>query len=449
LNRTRGHPTRPRRRGRIRRLRCVAGVLAVLLIASACSRRDSAGVSSNEFTLYVLGGSTALGHPYEGYADFGRIAEWLCNDRIGGRAIRVENVAGSGKPASVCVDDAHRIARHPAEQGRAAAFVYIGNNEFTAYERKQDLSRRSPRSQFDVPQVADAERDYVHARSRTALTEIIRALRAAHIEPIVGTIAVNLADWEPNRSVLSHREHADIVAANMQAGDAALQAGDPRAAREQYAAVLALEPRFALAFKRIGDCDRALGEPPRAREFYQRAVDYDAGPIRETREQNRIVREVCAANDVEMVDAPGILAAASFDGLVGWNFMWDNCHLTPRGLWSHRRRIRGCVGGEVRRSRTPAVRACRSRGSPGCRCDGETPSAPRRRAVSLSRLDIDLRSTRATRALAPVPLASREHGKRGCRHHLLARGSGAHRGRRDPGHPALATCLATRQSHRP
>jgi hypothetical protein len=32
-----------------------------------------------------------------------------------------------------------------------------------------------------------------------------------------------------------------------------------------------------------------------------------------------------------VVDAPGILTAASQDSLVGWNFMWDNCHPTLEG----------------------------------------------------------------------------------------------------------------------
>lgn len=331
MPRARVHPVRPPGRGRIRRMRCVVCVLVAVLTAATCSRREPAGIPSDAFTLYVLGGSVALGHPYEGRADFGRIAAWLCHHRIGGRLVHVENVAGKGKTAAVCVDDAHRIAQHPAERGTAAAFIYIGNNEFITYERKQDLSRRSPRAQFDVAMLSDSERQYVHARSRAALTEIIQSLRDANIEPIVATVAVNAADWEPNRSVLERAEHAESVRAMLQAGEAALRAGDPRAAGAHFEAVLALEPRFALACKRAGDCSRALGEPALARAFYQRAVDCDAGPNRDTTEQNRIVREVCAAHDVMVVDAPGILSATSQDGLVGWNFMWDNCHPTLDG----------------------------------------------------------------------------------------------------------------------
>ncbi len=331
MPRARDDSVRLRCRGRIRRMLGAVAVLVVVLAAGACSRREPTAVPSDAFTLYVLGGSVALGHPYESNVDFGRIAAWLCSNRVGGRSIHVENVAGKGKTASVCVDDAHRIAQHPAERGRAAAFVYIGNNEFIAYDRKQDLRRRSPRAQFDVALVSDSERQYVHARSRAALTEIIQSLRAANIEPIVATVAVNAADWEPNRSVLSRPEHAEAVRAQLQAGEMALQAGNARAAREYFAAVLALEPRFALACKRAGDCERSLGEPARARAFYQRAVDCDAGPYRDTSEQNRIVREVCAAFDVALVEAPDILSAASSDGVVGWNFMWDNCHPTLEG----------------------------------------------------------------------------------------------------------------------
>lgn len=319
-------------RAEVARARVGAAALVAVAIVAACSRGERTPQADDVFTLYVLGGSVALGHPYEPQVDFGRMAALLCDQRVDGVPIRVENLAGKGKAAAVCVDDAHRIAKeHPAAPGRAAAFIYIGNNEFVAYDRKPDLRKPSQRALFDVPLVTPKERAYVYARGHAALLEIIRSLRASNIEPIVATVAVNEADWEPHRSVLDNPAHAGAVQAALQAGDAVLQRGDPRAALQHFEAALALEPDFALARKRAGDCHRALGDTARARDDYQRAIDCDGGPFRDTSEQNRIVRDVCAAEKVELVDAPAILRRASTDGLVGWNFMWDNCHPTLDG----------------------------------------------------------------------------------------------------------------------
>ena len=347
---------RPCKRVCARRFACTFAVI-LAIAGSACGRRDRSSPPRDAFTIYVLGGSVALGHPYEPQVDFGRLVSLSFEGHVGGRPIQVENVAGKGKSASVCVDDAHRIAKQPAERGRAAAFVYIGNNEFVAYERKPDLRRQSPRALFDIPLVTASEREYVYARGRAALTEIITSLRAANIEPIVSAVAVNTADWEPHRSVLENPLNAAAIRAALDAGEAALHAGDPGRALSHFNAALDLEPRFALACKRAGDCCRALGEIDRARTFYQRAIDCDGGPYRDTSEQNRIVQEVCAAHQVAMVDAPAILAAASADGVVGWNFMWDNCHPTLDG---YRRIAEGfavalAANFEVRERRQPSL----------------------------------------------------------------------------------------------
>jgi hypothetical protein len=70
---------------------------------------------------------------------------------------------------------------------------------------------------------------------------------------IASTAAVNLKDWEPNRSVLAH---PDNQAAASCSRTARAQTARPRGCLGAYEA-LALEPGFALASKRAGDCARA------------------------------------------------------------------------------------------------------------------------------------------------------------------------------------------------
>jgi tetratricopeptide (TPR) repeat protein len=144
-------------------------------------------------------------------------------------------------------------------------------------------------------------------------------------------VAVNLAGWEPNRSVLADTSHARTVGKRLAEAERRAGAGDPRGALAALQEALALEPHFALACKRAGDCWRALGERDAARAWYQRAVDCDGNPYRELSAQNEILGQVCRTRGVPVVDAPALLAAASPDGIVGDDFFWDNCHPTLSG----------------------------------------------------------------------------------------------------------------------
>src|SRR5687767_15061400 len=49
------------------------------------------------FRIYVVGGSTAAGCPYETRFDFGRLVAWLYGGELSGREIVVRSYAGSGE----------------------------------------------------------------------------------------------------------------------------------------------------------------------------------------------------------------------------------------------------------------------------------------------------------------------------------------------------------------
>jgi tetratricopeptide (TPR) repeat protein len=292
--------------------------------------RAAAGDAGPVFTLYVLGGSTAWGEPYNPRADLGLVASWFLGGEIAGRPIRVVNRGGPGKASSGVVEDAREIARAPHEPGTAVALLYVGNNEFLRFDRHHDLSRNE-RALFDVPTTDAEERRQAledHARN---LEEIVAQLLDAGVGVIASTVAVNLKDWEPNRSVLRDPASRAAVEGLLADGERAWAAGRPEEALAAYAAVLGLEPGFAWASKRAGDCERALGRGREARASYQDAVDHDGNPYRETSEQARILREACARHAVPLVDAVGILEAASPEGLIGYELLWDNCHPTLEG----------------------------------------------------------------------------------------------------------------------
>jgi len=313
------------------------GAIALLLLACLWARamrpRELQTAIPGEgpsFTLFLLGGSTALGEPYNPRADFGLIVSWLLGGEIGGRPIRVVNLGGVGKPSADVVEDAREIAKHAFEPGTAAALLYLGNNEFLRFDDDHDLSRNE-RALFDRWTAIQAMRESVLESYARNLEEIIGSLRSAGVEVIASTVAVNLKDWEPNRSVVRDRADEAAVRALLTEGDRERAAGRAEAALAAYLRILELEPEFALASKRAGDSLRALGRPDEARSRYQDAVDHDGNPYRETSEQTRILRDVSARHGVPVVDGAGLLEAASPDGLTGFELMWDNCHPTLAG----------------------------------------------------------------------------------------------------------------------
>lgn len=277
------------------------------------------------FEIYLLGSSTALGYPYFPRADVGRIARLLIAEDGVRRVVRVVNKAGPGKTARVVLRDARELAELGAPTAGAVAFLYIGNNEFLRYDRRPDLTKKQ-RDLFDETVVSATERARIVRRYAEQLEETIRVLRLADITVVVSTVAVNLADWMPNRSVLAQPDHADAVRTWIEAGDWSLARHDWTGALAAFENVLRLEPTFALASKRTGDCYRALGDLGRARQSYRDAVDHDGNPLRETSDLEAALRSVCARLEVPVVDTARLLATAAPDGIPGFETFWDNCH---------------------------------------------------------------------------------------------------------------------------
>lgn len=277
-------------------------------------------LGARHFTLYVLGGSTAHGVPYQGRADFGRIASYLLGGRIDGREVRVVNLAESGRPSRQVAQDAGEIGR-----GAGAVFLYCGNNEFLGHDTRHDLSRRD-RKLFDEPTMSPDTKEQVLQQYRLNIRHIAERLVALKVPLIISSVAVNVKDWEPNRSVLRDGRNAPTVRQLLAQGDQAYQQGRVAEARTHYGAITDLEPTFALAWQKLADRRRRQGNTEQARQAYQMAIDHDGNPTRILSRQNRDLRAIAKELDLPFVDAIGILERAVEGHLLGYELMFDNCH---------------------------------------------------------------------------------------------------------------------------
>lgn len=281
--------------------------------------------SHDAFTIYLLGSSTAYGFPYHPRVDVGKLVALLLGGKVQDRRIEVVNLAAPGKTAQVVARDARELVRQAPDPDHSLVFVYAGNNEFTRLDQHHDLSQ-GERQLFDEPVVSDSDRQTIVARYGTSMLDVFETLQDAKLAVVASTAAVNLKDWEPNRSVIVNRAHEEVVRARLAAGERALERGDATGALGELEAILAIEPRFALASKRAGDCCRIAGRTAEARRHYLEALDHDGNPVRETTELEMKLRQACAQRDVPLLDAAALLNAASPDGILGFELLWDNAH---------------------------------------------------------------------------------------------------------------------------
>jgi lysophospholipase L1-like esterase len=328
-------PPSPARRGRPRWPGIVLAA-GILLLAGLGLRgywgrsRLQVPASGDAFTIYLLGSSTAYGFPYHPRVDLGKLVALLLGGKVEDRRIEVVNLAAPGKTARVVSRDARELVRQAPDPDHSLVFVYAGNNEFTRLDQHHDLTH-GERQLFDDPVVSEADRQAIVAGYGTSMLDIFQTLQGAKLAVVASTAAVNLKDWEPNRSVLADRAHGEVVRARLAAADRALARGDAAGALEDLEAILAVEPRFALASKRAGDCCRIAGRTAEARRHYLEALDHDGNPVRETTQLEAELRQACARRNVPLLDAAGLLNAASPDGILGFELLWDNAHPTFGG----------------------------------------------------------------------------------------------------------------------
>lgn len=322
-----------------------------------------------DLSLVVIGGSAALGYPYNPHLSIGQIVGRELERAIPGKTVRVNILAGMGANLEQMHQKLSRLERRPD-----AILIHAGNNEFLSRfesDRNADLSEaplnpilgplyelslRSPLCRLvyettsknrlggkptpvvhhrliDPPAFTPSEFAGVLNDFHQRLEAIVAYCDQVGAVPILVIPASNESGYEPNRNVLPDRvSHADRDVLTKQFESArALEESSPARAIELYRELAERRPELAEVHFRLGRLLESAGNWTEARRHYLAAKEHDGFPIRVLDVFQDAYRDVARRHGCILVDGPKVFQTVSPHGIVGDDLLHDAHHPTARG----------------------------------------------------------------------------------------------------------------------
>jgi tetratricopeptide (TPR) repeat protein len=324
--------------------------------------------------IFVLGESAAFGDPQPRFG-LPRMLEATLELRHPGTRFEVVNAAMTGINSHAILP----IARACAKAEGDLWVVYMGNNEVIgpfgagtvfglqvpplpliranlalkatrtgqALDALRQLMQKTPPEKrewggmmmFLNQRIAatDPRMANVYHHFRKNLADIIQAGRDSGAGVVVSTVAVNLRDCAPFRSLHRKELSEDEVKRWEQLfrpGVEAQAAGNWPEAEKQFRAAAQLDGAFAELRFRLGQCALALKQPAEARTEFDAARDLDALRFRCDSQLNESIRQTAMnreSDGIFFADSEHTLALASEDGLPGAQYFYEHVHLTFEG----------------------------------------------------------------------------------------------------------------------
>jgi hypothetical protein len=322
-----------------------------------------------EISLVVIGGSSALGYPYDPVLSVGQIVGWQIEKALHGRKVSVDIRAQLGKN----LEDMHRglaqLRKRPD-----AVIVYSGHNEFLSrFETSRDagyaeaprgallnrlyrVSLHSPLCLWiyeavrkhrlggppppvnhhlliDAPLFTPSEHLELLTDFRVRLEAIAEYCVRIGAVPILVIPPANESGFEPSRSVLpvplSPEEREALSQQFLSAR--AIERETPRQSIDRYRSLLDQQPDFAEVHFRLARLLESAGELDEARRQYIQARDLDGFPVRCRSEFAQVYCDVAARHDSILVDGPEFLRSRSTHGILGDELFHDAHHPTFAG----------------------------------------------------------------------------------------------------------------------
>jgi tetratricopeptide (TPR) repeat protein len=189
---------------------------------------------------------------------------------------------------------------------------------------------------------------------RENLAAIADSGRSAGATVFLCTVATNRREFAPFLSL--HRPALDAAAlarwqSAFDAGLAALGAGNPRAAVEQFRVAAAIDDRHAETAYLLGRALLETGDAENGRANLQRALDLDALRFRTDSQLNAVVRSFAATpgDGLRVIDLARAADSASPGGVTGDELLYEHVHLNIRGTYLLARELCGPIEEDLRR----------------------------------------------------------------------------------------------------
>lgn len=306
----------------------------------------------DSFYIYVVGGSTAYGEPYDSKISFSKIVSYMFDGTIRGKKIEIINLAEPGHNVEYAYWKLFReLFARPHRDG--LLLIYAGINDpvsrgadpsfwrWKLMQRSIVLSKlqyvlegRLPGSLFEGRQT-----DY-NALSRFfglnnslqkyeyRLRKLIALAKSYGQDIVISTLVGNISQFDPeDRSIY---EAGEALALFNEATERE-SSGDFAAAIEIYERILGtMDVNLAHVYYHLGKCYRAVGMQDQAKEYFWKAVDV-GDPRRPNRWQNEVIRRLAREYDIELSDSSSIFEEDSPDEIPGDNLFVDAHHPNLRG----------------------------------------------------------------------------------------------------------------------
>lgn len=329
---------------------------------------------SNEFRVFVLGGSTVQGRPYSVETSFAAWLQILLNSAAENRTVRVINCGG----VSYASYRLKSVLKEVVNYDPDLIVLATGHNEFledrtfaaerdkSTFTKAFDSAARSSRTVMVLRRMAGYEapeepteeteggtvearldnpagyasyqrdpewHDAVSRQFAESLDDMAESCKAADVPLMLVKLGCNRRDCAPFKS--QHRK--DLSIEDEQAwqllADSGKEMGDVDAevGLAAYRQALEIDDQFALLHFRMARCLDRLGKTEEARTFYDAAVELDVCPLRMPASIATQMQQAAERHQLTLVDAEGRLQAAHRDGLPGFNAYIDHVHPTIGG----------------------------------------------------------------------------------------------------------------------
>jgi tetratricopeptide (TPR) repeat protein len=318
------------------------------------ARRDPAQLQElppkkpSELRVFAFGGSTVFGEPAPEVGFVAQMQHWL-QRLYPNRAVDVYNFGAAGMDTDYVL---RQVTRRLDDQPDLV-IVITGHNEFfDPRDRVREMLKshlatmrvlqgffrqrlQSRRTDVMPCEVLPWDRESAAFKRRIAQFEeavnlIVARTRERGVKLVLGTLPSNLSDWPPVYKRLAGRDqhYSDTVSGIQDL----LRDGKYREASAAVSAGFRRYPEDAMLYFLRGKIQSAMRDFAAARQSFVKARDLDPFPYRATSQINSIIRKAAAGvAGVYLADLEKVYAERARNGVVGFDFMVDNCHGTPLG----------------------------------------------------------------------------------------------------------------------